>query len=108
MTTTTTRFLRPTGPATWDVYLDGERVGTVARRADGTFRGLTRTGKIPMPDGSVLATDDRLRLQSWEKRAEPRHLTPQDAAKLVVVAIETARALDAQYDYQRASGWSTD
>jgi hypothetical protein len=96
-----TRFLRPTGSDTWDVYLDGEVVGSVAREGD-VYRALTTRGDVPMPNGSVLGTG------SWEKRQEPLHETAVDAARCIVLAVETGRSLNAQIAYERAHGWSTD
>jgi hypothetical protein len=121
MAVTCERFLRPTGPGTWDVYLGGEVVGTVARdvwyEPGGTtddhhviYRGTTVGGNVPMPDGSVLSTEprDSRRPASYEKRREPLHRTPEEAAKLVVLAVETGRILSDQIAYERAHGWSTD
>ena len=103
----TERFLRPTGTGTWDVYGDGELIGTVSRTEDG-FRALTARGRVPMPNGSVLSTDDEGRKHSWEDRDEPLHATAEDAARMIVLAVETGRILNAQVAYERAHGWSTD
>ena len=102
-----TRFLRPTGPDAWDVHLDDEVIGTVRREAD-RYRALTRNGRIPMRNGSVLSADDNGIPHSWETRREPIHETPQEAAKLIVLAIQTSQAINAQIDMERANGWSTD
>jgi hypothetical protein len=107
------RFLRPSGSDTWDVYLDGEVVGSVRHEVvydrGGTtddyrdvYRAVTTRGGIPMPNGSVLGDG------SWEKREEPLHETAVDAARCVVHAVETGRILNAQIAYERAHGWSTD
>ena len=103
----TERFLRPTGPGTFDVYGDGELIGTVSRTVLG-FKARTANGHVPMPNGSVLSTDDGGRPLTFEKRKEPVHATAEDAAKMIVLAVETSRIINAQVAYERAHGWSTD
>lgn len=114
-----TRFLRPTGTDTWDVYVDDEIIGSVRREGfyplGGTtddwqpvYKARTARNRIPMPNGSVLSADDNGVPHSYERRTEPLHSTLHDAAEMITLAVETGRILNEQIDYERANGWSTD